>query len=317
MNASRSLSLLILPAALLIIGGGIYVTQSKWEPTQPDRHWHELSEKIKTRVKRYPRAAGIIVKDLKRGWTISHNPGRLFPSASLVKIPVMAALYQAEVKGHISLDDSFPILRRLKAKGSGNLRYNKPGTRFTVRELIYRMITESDNTATNVLANMFGLEYYNAQFLNLGLRHTNFSRMIMDLRKRNRGIDNYTTAEDMARLLELIYKSELEGSEEMLEILKDQKINDRLAAGIPAGWQIGHKTGLLRNTCHDVGIIYSPTNDYLICALTNYRRDPKWAKLFITDISKLAAAYYSDPSLQPEKKPFWYRILSRDREGQG
>ncbi|MCH7911012.1 MAG: serine hydrolase, partial [Candidatus Hydrogenedentes bacterium] len=142
----------------------------------------------------------VVAGGSKRGWTISHNPGRLFPSASLVKIPIMVALYQAEVKGHISLDDSFPILRRLKARGSGNLRYNKPGTRFTVRELIYRMITESDNTATNVLANMFGLEYYNAQFLNLGLSHTNFSRMIMDLRKRNRGIDNYTTAEDMAQV---------------------------------------------------------------------------------------------------------------------
>ena len=118
----------------------------------------------------------------------------------------MAALYNAQTEGLISLDESLTLKKKLKARGSGSLRYKKNGTRYIVRKLIYKMITESDNTATNMLTDFLGLDYYNSFFLKIGLTKTNMSRMIMDLKKRNRGIENYTTPKDMASLLEKIYR---------------------------------------------------------------------------------------------------------------
>jgi beta-lactamase class A len=230
------------------------------------------------------------------------------------ELPIMAAVYEAQTKGQVTLDEILPLQRRLKAPGSGHLKFQRNGTLLTVRQLIYKMITESDNTATNMLTDMLGMGYYNSEFMRLGLLHTNFSRMIMDLRKRDRGIENYTTARDMAVILEKIYNGELTGSDEMIAVLKDQKVKDRIPVAIPVGWQVGHKTVLLRNTVHDVGIVFAPTSDYILCVLTSNVRNIRRAKGFIAEIAHQTAVYYSDPRLhylREDKKPFWTKAWRR------
>lgn len=305
------LSFLLLSTPLLI-GSWVYVGYVQEEPESPQ--WKELERKIHFQIKHFPGKAGIFIYDLTRGWTIAHNAEELFPSASLVKVPMMAAIYEAQAKGRISLEEALPIQRRLKASGSGQLKYVKPGRRFTVRELLYKMITESDNTATNMLTDYFGLDFYNEHFLKLGLTRTNFSRYVMDLKKRSQGIENYTTPKDMAKLLELIYRKKLTGSDEMLEILKAQKINDRLASAIPSDWEIGHKTGLMWKTCHDVGIVFAPAGDYVICVLTSGATSYRRSKNFISEIAYLTTLYYGAPSLYPrQSKSFWTKIWSKNK----
>lgn len=300
------LSFLLLSTPFLI-GRWVYVGHVQEEPESP--YWKELERKIHFQIKHFPGKAGIFIYDLARGWVIAHNAEELFPSASLVKVPIMAAIYEAQAKGRISLDEELPIQRRLKAGGAGQLKYVRSGRRFTVRQLLIKMITESDNTATNILTDYFGLDFYNEQFIKLGLTRTNFSRYVMDLKKRSQGIENYTTPKDMAKILELIYRKKLAGAEEMLEILKGQKINDRLASAIPSDWEIGHKTGLMWKTCHDVGIVFAPGGDYVICVLTSGARSYRRSKNFISEIAHLTALYYGDPSIQPRQpKSFWTKI---------
>ncbi|OGR89260.1 MAG: hypothetical protein A3A86_01980 [Elusimicrobia bacterium RIFCSPLOWO2_01_FULL_60_11] len=321
MQSKKALFLSALLITPLVIGGSAFVAQSRTQaPLPPDRNWQELEQSINYQIRHFPGQTAVYIRDLNTGWTIEHNTDVLFPSASLVKLPIMAVLYQAQVSGRLSLDESLPLLRKLKASGSGHLRFRRTGSRIRVRELIYKMITESDNTATNMLTDRLDLDYINRHFLALGLNRTNFSRMIMDLRRRDQGIENYTTAQDMGNLLEMIYFKNLTGSEEMLETLKNSKINDRLAMGIPSNWQIGHKTGLMNNACHDVGIVFSPTHDYVICVLTTKARRFRRAKGFISEVSHLAAMYYSNPSLQAAARPkpsFWTQLfqISGDTRG--
>ncbi len=315
MTIKRFFLVAVLLITPLVIGGSVYVAQSDVQTAPPpDRNWIELNQKINYQIKHFPGIAGIYIRDLRTGWTIEHNADMLFPSASLVKLPIMAVLYQAQVAGRLSMDESLPLLRKLKASGSGHLRFRRTGTRVPVRELIFKMITESDNTATNMLTDRLDMDYINRHFLALGLSRTNFDRMIMDLRRRDQGIENYTTAKDMGSLLEMIYSKKLTGSEEMLEILKAQKINDRIARGVPSEWLIGHKTGLMNNACHDVGIVFSPSNDYVICVLTtNLRGGFRRPKNFISEISYLTASYYGDPSLHPQlrKASFWTQLFQK------
>lgn len=306
----------ILLVTPLLIGGSVYVAQSSSEQPESlpqDDQWQELQRKIDFQVRHFPGVSGIYIKDIKNGWVIENNSERLFPSASLVKIPVMVALYDAQSRGRISLDETLSLQRNFKARGSGTLKFQRTGTKYTVRQLIYKMITESDNTATNMLTDLLGLDYFNSNFLKLGLTHTNFSRMIMDLRKRDRGIENYTTPRDMSRLLEMIYERDITGSDEMLAILKGQKINDRLAVSIPGEWEIGHKTGLMNNGCHDVGIVFSPTGDYVICVLTSNFKNIRRSKSFISEISYLTANYYRRAPIQTRKERKVAALRSRAR----
>ena len=66
----------------------------------------------------------------------------------------------------------------------------------------------------------------------------------------------------------------------------------RLAKGLPRGWEIAHKTGLLRKACHDVGIVFSPKGDYMICVLTSHDVTYKTAKRFIANVGRITFDYY-------------------------
>lgn len=106
----------------------------------------------------------------------------------------------------------------------------------------------------------------------------------------------------MAFIFEKIYKREMvsyNASLTMLEILKGNKSRSRLRSGTPREWSIGHKTGLLRRACHDVGVVFSPNGDYLIAVLTLNGPSYKSAKNFISKIAKIASVYYQiEPSME-------------------
>ncbi len=175
---------------------------------------------------------------------------------------------------------------------------DKPGgSVFTVEELIEPMITESDNTATNLLIDYIGFDTLGMYFKKIGLKNTNIARKMLDFRERRKGVENYTTAEDMAFVLEELYRSNFinkEISKQCLLLLGQQKINDRIPRKLPKkGAFIAHKTGLERYVCHDVGIVYTQKGNFLICVLVKHKNKfAKPAKRFISEIALLVYNYY-------------------------
>ena len=235
--------------------------------------WQVLRQKLTNEIKRFKGEVGIVIKDLRFNWEISYNNDRLFPSASLVKIPIMSACFLASEEGKIKLDRQVVLRSRDKFPGSGILKDIRSGVTFTVEELIGLMVDDSDNTATNILTNMVGIDYLNSVFNSLGLKNTNLSRRVADFGLRDRGIENYTTAEDIALLLEQIYRRSLiskDLSEKCLKVLKLQRVNDRIPKYLPVDVTVAHKTGLERSVCHDAGIVFSCKGDFLICVLTQH-----------------------------------------------
>jgi beta-lactamase class A len=120
---------------------------------------------------------------------------------------------------------------------------------------------------------------------------------MMDFKARREGEENYTTAKDMAYLLEALYRNKFlnpEVSQKCLGILGQQKINDRIPRKLPRdGTFIAHKTGLERHICHDVGIVYTDKGNFLICVLVKHQdRFAKASKRLISDIALLTYNYY-------------------------
>lgn len=277
---------------------------------QQEADWRRMVGRISKLARRYPGHVAVELEDLSRGERWTYHPDELFPSASLIKVPIMACVFAKIHEGGMSLDDIEVIGRKDRRSGSGSLKWRPAGTHITVRELLRHMITESDNTAAAVFIRLLGYDYLREHFAQLGLVKTSISRQGMSLRSGRVANENYTTAREMSSLLERIYRGQLidpASSQTMLDILREKKaVATRLAKGLPAGWEIAHKTGLLRRACHDSAIIFTPRGPYLMTVLTGRNPNYRVAKSFIT---RLGHATF----------PFWganpVRIVHHRRRG--
>jgi beta-lactamase class A len=123
------------------------------------------------------------------------------------------------------------------------------------------MITVSDNTCGVALGNLVGWERQNPRLHELG-----FSKTLLQ-----RNDSEQTSAGDVAKLLQRLHDGTLlspASTQAFTDLLKAQKINNRLPQGLSAGTVIAHKTGDLDGLVHDAGIVYSPAGDYVIVAMT-------------------------------------------------
>jgi beta-lactamase class A len=137
------------------------------------------------------------------------------------------------------------------------------------------------------------------QFPRMGLLYTGIYEEGMSIKGGRVMHENYTTAREMSSLMDKIYTGQAVdkvSSEVMLEILKKPKaVASRLAKGMPTGWEIAHKTGLLRQACHDSAVFLTPNGDYQITVLTGQNRAYSTAKDFITKVAHVTFRHYAGP----------------------
>ena len=284
-------------------------------PSQPQlvndprgEDWQFMTRELARHAARYPGRVAIVIKDLKtnREWT--YHQDDLFPSASLIKVPVMICVFHKIRQGQLALSDPIVLRRRNRVGGSGSLKWRPDGAKLTVRELVQRMISESDNTATSMLIEVVGMSYLQQQFPKIGLLYTGIYQEGMSIKGGRVAHENYTTAREMAMMLEKIYRGEMidrAASSLMLDVLKHKKaVASRLAKGLPRRWEIAHKTGLLRQACHDTAIIFSPDGDYIVTVLTGHNPDYKTAKNFISQLGRITFRHYGGT-------PHYYAKASR------
>jgi beta-lactamase class A len=200
--------------------------------------------------------AALVVRPLDGGEATEVEADRRFPAASLIKLPILAA----------ALDAGLPLGERLPAgppvPGSGVLAHLADIGDMSVRDLLTLMIAVSDNTATNIIIDRIGMEEVNAWCERRGLTATVLARRMMDARARERGLENLTSAADVASVL-----SWLADRPFAVTALEAQQLNDRLPRHLPAGFRLAHKTGELRGVRHDAGIIYPPSGAPVVVAV--------------------------------------------------
>lgn len=216
--------------------------------------------------------AALYLEDLTSGDLFTVNPERVFPSASTIKIPLLAAVLRAAAEGDFNLDDEITIDPVNRVGGCGVLSQLHPGLRPTIRDLATLMIIQSDNTATNQLIDLVGMENVNALSRELGLKHTVLQRKMMDFEAARAGRNNFTSAGDLGRLLKLLVEGQVvspEVSSTIIDIMKRQQLRNKLPAYLPEDTIIAHKTGDLPNLEHDAGIFFLPDRTYILVVLTD------------------------------------------------
>jgi len=256
--------------------------------------WNSLQQNLSRETRRFKGQAAILIQDLQTGWQWEFQIEKPFPAASLIKLPIMAACFQAAQEGKIKLAQQVILRSKYKVSGSGKLKAMPAGSSFTIEQLMEEMIAQSDNTATNLLIDLVGIDKLNGYFKRQGLTGTTLSRKMMDFSQRKQGVENYTTVRDITLLLREIYDQRLinpDVSARCLDFLKRQHLHDRIPARLPKGTVVAHKTGLERGVCHDAGIVFTGKGNYLICVLTRNGKMAAPAKKFIAQLSRLTYQY--------------------------
>lgn len=249
-----------------------------------------LESKIRNYIDTQKGNIAVVVKDLKTGEEIKINENRVFPSASTIKILIMSELFNKINEGALDFYDTVEIKESMRTGGDGILKELEPGHKFTLKELATLMIIVSDNMATNILISLLSMNKINSTIQKLELSNTKLQRMMMDSQAAKEGRENFITASDLAKVLELIYNGEninKKYSDIMLDILKRQQVRGRLDLYLPEDTVIAHKTGDLDNLEHDVGIVYLTEKEYIICVLTNETKTNKDGREIIGMISKM------------------------------
>ena len=202
-------------------------------------------------------------------------------SASIIKVPVMISVLDAIKRGELRMDDELTIDHKYSLEPFDHVSTMPDKSKVPVHELLYCMIVQSDNEATNMLAANVGLGTINDRMQELGTEKTMLShllaydvpRIITDW---NPDGSNLTTANDMTNLLSFIYQNKTTGRQYMQTLLESGDIG-MLGRDLPKGTVVGHKIGEICDPStgediHDVGVI---NQDYVLSVMCNRagRRD--------------------------------------------
>ena len=231
-------------------------------------------ENIINRLKQIDGKIGFYYKNLVTGEVLKYNEKEPMLAASLIKLTVLGEVFNQIEDGKISESEVFITKNEDKVPSCGALNYLEEGLEVKLKDLYTLMIILSDNYATNMLIDKCEIENINNFIKENNLTNTVLKRKMFDAEGANKGLENYTSAEDMAILLEKIYNGTLvskEASFKMLEVLKNQRLNGKIPfflSSNPNKVQIAHKTGEDTNTTHDVGIVFAK-DPFIICFLSN------------------------------------------------
>ncbi len=175
--------------------------------------------------------------DLSSGESIGKDADAVMPAASLIKVPILIALYQAVADGRLSLSDRTKFDEQHRFGGSGVLQRMTNGVEMTVRDAATLMIIISDNAATNMCVDLVGIDSINELQRRLGMEQTTvFRRWSADLVNLDARQMWVSTAAELARNLELIARHEAvsqDASEDMLRILRRQDYRHELSRLLP------------------------------------------------------------------------------------
>ena len=257
----------------------------------------ELRRKIEKFLESHKGRWGIIIIDQSTQDRLEINPHMVFPAASMIKVPIMYEIMEQAAAGMINLENSLIVTKNVCVGGAGILCELRPGITMTIRELVTLMIILSDNTATNMLIDLVGMDAVNNRMTSLGLRSTVLRRQMMDFDAARAGNENSTCAADLALLFESIAgKAHLsqEYGTQMMDILKKQQVRDKLPFYLPEEIILAHKTGTLPGVEHDGGILFLPRGSYAIYVLTADLEANYQGLQLVASIGKVIYEHYID-----------------------
>ncbi|KAA3633555.1 MAG: serine hydrolase [Bacteroidetes bacterium] len=237
------------------------------------------------------------------------NEQVVFHAASTMKTPVMMEIFKQAQDGQIGLYDKVLVKNQFTSIVDGSLfsidinedsdetLYHQIGNEVSVFDLMYNMIINSSNLATNILIEKIGAENVTRTMRELGATDIKILRGVEDIKAYRKGMSNTTTAFDLMVLFRQIGQNSFldeVSCRRMTNILLDQKHNELIPAHLPPGVKVAHKTGFITKILHDSGLVILPDGrKYVLVVLSKEWKNREEATETIARISKMIYDFYT------------------------
>jgi beta-lactamase class A len=295
----------LVPVACAMLVASVAIGAQSPAPAVNTPKAAELREKLATQLTAIASGLdgvmGYSVVDLTTGDRIERLPSEVFPLASTIKLTLLYELFKQADEGKINLEERRTLDRRQAVGGDGVLiELTTPS--LSLRDYATLMVVLSDNTATNVLIDVVGMQNVTARMAHAGLPSLKLRRKMIDLEAARRGDENVGTPADVAKLLAMIYRADglkKESAEAIGTILKKSK-NTALRRGVNEGIEVADKPGTLDGVETGAGIVYVPGRPYILVATTTFLKNSAAGQAAITAASRAAFDYFSRLSKSSE-----------------
>jgi beta-lactamase class A len=276
-----------------------------------------LDSKIKDLLHDYHGDIGIYVKSLKEGKIVTINADTIFPTASIVKVPILLGVIDKINRGELFYDSALTYKDSLLYEGEDILGSFKNNEKILLKKVIMLMLTTSDNTASLWLQGLAGKGTRINEILDsLGLKYTRVNSRTPG-RETNRNMYGWgqTTPMEMGKLIEMIYRNKIFSAamcERMMRCLGRNYWDENEAISqIPPRIEVFSKNGCVDASRSEVLLVNAPHNPYIFCIFTKNNTDTSWthsneAWTLARKISKLLWNYF-------EPKSNWSSALSPDK----
>ncbi|MGD2180031.1 serine hydrolase [Lusitaniella coriacea] len=260
----------------------------------------ELNAKVREIVAQYPQfQPSFLFVDLDTGEYVKLGDTTAVAAASTIKVPILIAFFQDVDAGKIALDEMLTMQEESMAGESGTMQYKAVGTKFSALETATKMITISDNTATNMIIDRLGgAEALNQRFQEWGLQSTTIQNPLPDVEGTNT-----TSPADLANLMAMVNTGSLvslRSRDRLLEIMRNVVTNDLLPQGLENGATIAHKTGNIGEMIADAGIIDTPTGKrYIAVVMVERPHNDRQGRELIRSLSRTVYQYFTAPPKLP------------------
>jgi beta-lactamase class A len=249
------------------------------QPT--DKH---LTRDIEKLVSGFKGVAGVYVKDLRSGRVASYQADTIFPTASIVKVPILLGVMDKIHRGALRYDSSFTYKDSLLYAGEDILGSFKTNETIALKKIIMLMMTTSDNTASLWLQSIAGTgTRINALLDSFGFKHTRVNSRTPG-READRSAYGWgqTTPREMGELLERIYRKKLFAGSTDERILRVMGRNfwdeDEAISRFPPYIEVFSKNGCVNASRSEAIIVNAPNHPFVFCIFTKNNADQRWTR---------------------------------------
>ncbi len=262
----------------------------------------KIQLQIQNQVKDFNGEIGVYVKSLKTGKVVEINADTIYPTASMVKIPILLGIMNKIEKSELSYHQTLTYSDSLLYVGEDILGSFKNGEKIELSKVIMLMLTTSDNTASLWLQKYAGT----GSAINEVLKQNGFDATRVNSRtegrEANRNLYGWgqTTPKEMSTILEKLYLGKIfndSASNKMLRLLGRNYWDEEAISQIPATIFVASKSGAV-DASRSETLLVMAKEPYIFTVCTKNNKDKSWetnneAWVVTRKISKLLYDHFS------------------------